>query len=135
MRHLREPFELDWARVHDATDLPQRVLHGLVITVDHTASHIPWEGVRKAFKATLGGQPSERKVWRGVEMLWDGGKIPVRVCAKRRSVRVHALTRVTPARLQRLIEALAAVPNTGHVALRAHVDRFTRDTGNDVQLE
>ena len=113
-------IDLSWASLADA-DLPAAVLVGAVVTIVHTGSLIPWESVRKHLKEAFGAAPEERRTWRGVDLAWRGGKLPVRVRVGRRRIQVLATERATPARLERVMDALANVPNLGHVRLRARV--------------
>lgn len=134
MHSFRETINLEWETPAQARNLPTAVLHGLKLTVAHSAGSIPIEGLRSAFTQALGDGPKERRVWRGVELHW-GGSIPVRVRAKRNHIHVHALKRVTPKRLKRIVAALSNVPQAGRMRLQAHVRRFRVSDGDSVPME
>lgn len=128
MRAIKQALDLQWETPAEALgDLPTAFVTGLVLTMAHTARFLPWEGLRARLKDLLGA-PVEKKSWHKVRMAWPGGKLPLTVTATKRRVRIKAHGRVTPRRLERLMEALAEVPNLERVRLRGSTVRYPAGT-------
>ncbi len=106
--------------------MPVEAIQGLVLTAAHMAAFVPWESVRKALRVRFGTPPRERRVWRGVEMEWPHGRLPMTVRVRRNVLTVRTDQAVTPRQLERLVSSLASVPNLVDLRVRGVVARSRR---------
>lgn len=115
-------LDLAWTgALTDVAGLPEDVLVGVVLTAVHAASFVPWESVRRALRTFLRVAPRERKLWRGVEMAWPHGRLPLTVRVRRHRVVFRSHGRVSPTQLSRLLAALASVPHLRDLRLRGSI--------------